>query len=150
VLTLSGVPLNIVRTKAAFKDRLEELISVIYSRVQYLLPWGLYAFHRIIEAECQRRGIVDYNESILSIAYLVDAGVPNFDALRLVNLDFERVDATRLSLAFRRLRKQEDTDIIGWLMVEKKSTLYKILRGTDNRAIDFDFDNLIADLSPQK
>jgi hypothetical protein len=50
--------------------------------------------------------------------------LPSFDANRLTNLDFERVDATRLY----RLYKQKGSlrlgvDITSWLVNENKDTL---------------------------
>src|SRR5262249_19168570 len=89
---LSGVPLTTVKLKSSFEKSLEDMISIIYSRVQFLLPWGLYATHKLVEEEASKRSINAYDGGLLAIAYLVDAGVPNFEALRLVNLDFERVD----------------------------------------------------------
>lgn len=139
---LEGIPLTSVKTQADFSKRLEELISIIYSRVQFLLPWGLYATHALVQEECRRRNITTYNDEILSLAYLVDAGVPNFDALRLVNLEFERVDATRLAKYYLQLRDR-DTDIIGWLISEAKSTILRVVRGSDNRRLDYDLDKLL-------
>jgi superfamily II DNA/RNA helicase len=143
-LWLSGIPLTQVRQSSGYfaTDRLEDLISVIYSRVQFLLPWGLYAFDRIVEEEAKRRGIIYHNE-IRLLAYLTDAGVPTFDAMRLVDLDFERVDATRLASTFQRSKIKEDVDIVGWLRVQPKESLYAIVRGPDERAIDYDLDGIL-------
>jgi hypothetical protein len=139
---LEGIPLMSVKTKASFNKKLEELISIIYSRIQFLLPWGLYATHELVQEECRRRRITTYNDEILSLAYLVDSGVPNFDALRLVNLEFERVDATRLAKSYAQLRNR-DTDIVGWLINESKSTIRDIVRGSDNRRLDYDLDKIL-------
>lgn len=142
---LAGLPLTKVKAQANVQNTLEELISVIYSRVQFLLPWGLYAMHELVLEECKRRGLSVYDEEILTLAYLIDAGVPNFDALRLVNLEFERVDATRLSKAYAMMKQRAriDTDIIGWLITQSRSNLYRILRGSDNRPIDHDLPQLL-------
>lgn len=142
---LEGIPLTSVRTKAEFSKKLEDLISIIYSRVQFLLPWGLYATHELVQEECRRRSITSYNDEILSLAYLVDAGVPNFDALRLVNLEFERVDAARIAKAYSRLQNR-DADIVGWLINESKSTILRIVRGSDNRRLDYDLDKILDSL----
>ncbi|MEW6130743.1 MAG: DEAD/DEAH box helicase [Acidobacteriota bacterium] len=140
---LSGVPLVSVKSKAEYKDSLEELIKVIYSRIQYLLPWGLYAFHRLVEEELKRRNIFSYSDEILSLAYLVDAGVPNYDALRLVRLDMERVDATRLAKEYHKRKPYLDTDIIGWLLKEDLDSVLAFVRGSDNRRIDPDLIRLL-------
>ncbi|HEV7377902.1 MAG TPA: hypothetical protein VGN95_24685 [Pyrinomonadaceae bacterium] len=145
---LAGVPFTVVRSRARNNfSRLEDLISVIYSRVQYLLPWGLYAMHRIVEEEATKRRI-PYNEEIRSLAYLADAGVPNFDALRLVALNLERVDATRLSSMYTRLdiREELNLDIVGWLIREKQEVIEQAVRGSDNRRIDYDLFALIEEL----
>lgn len=145
---LAGLPFTVVRSRARNNfSRLEDLISVIYSRVQYLLPWGLYAMHRIVEEEAAKRRI-PYNEEIRSLAYLADAGVPNFDALRLVALNLERVDATRLSSMYMRLgiREELNLDIVGWLIREKQEVVEQAVRGSDSRRIDYDLFALIEDL----
>lgn len=98
--------------------------------------------HELVQEECRRRNIVNYNDEILSLAYLVDAGVPNFDALRLVNLEFERVDATRIAKVYLQLRSR-DTDIVGWLTNQTKLTIFDIVKGSDNRRLDYDLDSLL-------
>jgi hypothetical protein len=143
---LEGIPLTTVKSQSSFDKKLEDLISVIYSRIQYLLPWGLYAMHELVQEECRQRNITSYTDEILSLAYLVDSGVPNFDALRLVNLDFERVDATRLSKAYLSLH-QRDTDILGWLINTDRNSIFSISRGSDNRRLDFDLNRLLDSLS---
>jgi superfamily II DNA/RNA helicase len=148
-LWLAGIPLSDVRRSISISSisRLEDLISVIYSRVQFLLPWGLYAFDRIVEEEAKQRAIV-YNGEIRLLAYLADAGVPTFDALRLVNLDFERVDATRLAAEYHRVGSfKQGVDIVGWIRTQSKENLYRILRGRDNRDLDFDLEVVLAGLS---
>ena len=105
---LDGMELSRAKEQAKFDDSLEELISVIYSRVQYLLPWGLYALDTLVEARARRLGI-HYGNPIRALAYLVDEGVPGYDALRLVNLHFERVDATRLVT----ISDQQRCDVVG-------------------------------------
>jgi len=134
---LSGVPLSTYEL-SAWDGRLENLISVIYSRIQYLLPWGLYAMDKIVEEEAKKRKI-PYNNDICSLAYLADAGVPDFDALRLVGLEIERVDATRLSnFYYRKGGLTQGVDIVGWLINEKASAIENCVKGVDNRRLDYD------------
>ncbi|EHJ47946.1 DEAD/DEAH box helicase domain protein [Solidesulfovibrio carbinoliphilus subsp. oakridgensis] len=143
---LSGIPLAAVKKEAGFDSSLEELVSVIYSRVQYILPWGIYAFHCLLEDECTRRGLACYSGEVLSVAYLVDAGVSSFDAFRLVKMDFERVDATRLADYYYKNRHKMQMDVMGWLANESDENIAKILRGWENRRIDFDLPRLIRHL----
>ena len=140
---MRGLPLTRVKALSNLSNSFEDLVAVIYSRVQYLLPWGLFAFHRLVENECVRRKITTYNDSILSLAYLSDAGVPNFNALRLVGLDFERVDATRLSYAYQESKASSIANIFGWLKATDRLSLYRIVRGADNRRMDYDFDSIL-------
>ncbi|OBW63495.1 MAG: hypothetical protein A9183_07170 [Dehalococcoides mccartyi] len=144
---LSGFPLMTVKSLSNYQHTLEDLISVIYSRVQYLLPWGLYATHELLCQECRNRGLTSYNDEVLSLAYLVDAGVPNFDALRLIGLDFERVDASRLSKEYKQKKSHLGVDIIGWLATENRDVIVSCVRGTDNRRLDYDFFSLLEKLS---
>jgi len=143
---LQGYPLQTVKLRAKWKKSPEELISVIYSRIQYLLPWGLYAMHRIVMGEARKRSI-EYNDEILKMAYLVDAGVPNFDALQLVNKNFERVDSTRISKIYRRSHK--DTTIVNWVNAQKIETIIGCVRGQDNRRLDSDLFTLLKKLKQQ-
>jgi superfamily II DNA/RNA helicase len=141
---LAGTPLNAINpgsTQGKIESRLEDLISIIYSRIQYLLPWGLYAVDRLLKEEAIKRSIPYANE-VGSLAYLADAGVPSFDALRLVGLDFERVDATRLSESYRKFTNR-DTDIISWLVRQSESRIMAWVKGADNRRIDYDLKTLL-------
>ena len=146
---LSGGPLATVQKETAEKSRLarvEDLVSVVYSRIQYLLPWGLFATDRIVASEAEKRGI-NYGNEIANLAFLADAGVPSFDALHLVHMDFERVDATRLAREFqRRGGLGLGFDILGWLKSERLVSLEHAIRGSDRRPIDFDFRRLLAEL----
>ena len=140
-----GVPFS--RIRRGRMKRIEDLVSVIYSRIQYLLPWGLYAFDRLVQEEAEHRGIA-YNNAIRSVAYLVDAGVPGFDALRLTHADIERVDATRLARRY----KQEgglrlDVDVLGWLSRLSPSDINSVVMGPDRRRIDFDLPRVLQKLS---
>ncbi|MDD5186816.1 MAG: DEAD/DEAH box helicase [Methanoregula sp.] len=143
---LQGLPLLTMKYRARWERSPEELIAVIYSRIQFLLPWGLYAMHRIVQEEAKRRSIV-YNDEILKIAYLVDAGVPSFAALQLANQDFERVDATRIAKYYRKYRK--DTTIFNWVNAQPTNTIIRYVRGQDNRRLDSDLFTLLAKLKTQ-
>jgi replicative superfamily II helicase len=137
---IMGVPFSAVKKSTRLRQikRVEDLISLIYSRVQYLLPWGLYAMDRILEIEAKRRGI-QYDHGVLNLAYLSDAGVPDFDALRLVNAGFERVDATRLSERYSdEGRLSSGRDVIGWIRQQELAKVQRWIRGTDSRKPDFD------------
>jgi DEAD/DEAH box helicase len=139
-----GIPFSTIRNPT--NRRLEDLISVMYSRIEYLLPWGLWAVDRFLQEEAQERGLT-YGHEIAQLAYLADAGVPNFDALRLVHQKFERTDATRLSHAFHGdSQARETTDVFGWLRGQEPERLRGIVRGRDRRAIDYDFGALLGDI----
>lgn len=138
---LMGVPFSKITRE---RGSIEELISVIYSRVQFLLPWGLYAFDRVVERECEDRGIT-YNNEIRSLAYLVDAGVPSFDGLRLVNGNFERVDAARLARAYRDEGGLSlGIDVIAWVASRSDEELASVVAGPESRRIDHDFLTLVS------
>jgi DEAD/DEAH box helicase/Helicase conserved C-terminal domain len=126
--------------------RLEELISLMYSKIQYLLPWGLYAVDRFMEEEAAERGL-EYGQQVASIAYLVDVGVPNFAAMRLTHLGFERTDAARLSRAYYADREaRETTDIVRWMRAQSNESLAVTVQGVDRRRIDYDFFRLVDEL----
>jgi hypothetical protein len=127
-------------------SRIEDLVSLIFSRVQYLLPWGLFAADRLVEAEAKVRGLY-YENAIVSMAYLADAGVPSFDALKLVNLEFERSDSARLAAEYRRRGGLNlGVDILTWVGTQKFSVLQNIVAGRDNRKLDFDFERKYDEL----
>ena len=140
-----GVPFSRIRSDRA--QRIEDLVSVVYSRIQYLLPWGLYAFDRLVEEEAARRSI-HYNNAVRSVAYLVDAGVPGFDALRLTRAEIERVDATRLAERYREeggLR--QGVDVVGWVSRLTEAQINAVVSGIDGRRVDFDLPGLARRLS---
>jgi hypothetical protein len=150
---LSGIPLTQVRTRSQNGnrwERLEDLIAIIYSRIQYLLPWGLYAADRLVEAEATQREIA-YSNGIRMLAHLADAGVPSLGALRLVGHNFERVDATRLAtLYYRRGGAQTGTDVVGWVLNQDQGTIERCVSGADNRRLDHDLLPLIQMLRQQR
>jgi hypothetical protein len=140
----SGHPFSSIRRQPRYKEsKLEELIRIMYSRVQYMLPWGLYAADRFVEEEAARRSI-PYNNELRSFAYLVDAGVPDLSALRLTTYGFERTDAARLADAYRREHDAyELVDIVGWVRGCAREEIYAIVRGPDRRRLDFDLNDLL-------
>lgn len=144
---LSGAPFTLLRTNlsgALRTSSIEDLIALIYSRVQFLLPWGLYAADKLVETEAANRQITYLNE-LRSIAYLVDSGVSNFDAMRLVHMEFERTDAQRLSVAYRReggLRL--GIDVISWLKTKNTDVIKRLVRGSDNRRLDYDLEARVS------
>jgi hypothetical protein len=130
---------------------LEDLIAVIYSRIQFLLPWGLWATDWLIEQEARKRNI-NYDNQVKNLAYLSDAGVPNFDALHLFHMQFERVDATRLSNAYIKSGGlQTGVDCVGWILSQPQRTIEEIVHGPDRRRLEFKFfdrlDAMRADLT---
>ncbi len=81
------------------------------------------------------------------MAYLADAGVPSFDALKLVNLEFERSDSARLAAEYRRRGGLNlGIDVLTWVAIQKFSLLQNILAGRDNRKVDFDFERKYEEL----
>jgi hypothetical protein len=122
----------------------------MYSRVQYILPWGLYAANRFVEEEVARRPF-PYDGELNRLAYLVDAGVPDWAALHLTSLGFERVDAARLSRVYFEDRlAAETTDIAAWVGAQEDAFLAGIVRGVDKRRIDHDFFMLVNKLRPRQ
>jgi len=147
---LSGVTFTSIRAQSKFEKRLEDLIAVIYSRVQYLLPWGLWATDWLIEQESERRKI-NYDNQVKNLAYLADAGVPNFNALRLTQLSFERVDSTRLSFAYSKAGGLDTgVDCVGWVISQPPVALEIVIRGQDNRRIEHGFFERIVALRSQR
>jgi hypothetical protein len=130
------------------QKKLEDLIKLVYSKIGYLLPWGLYAFDRFIDEVAQRREVT-YAGEVQSLAYLVDGGVPDMAALALTTRGFERSDAARLSRAYYSSREaRETTDIVRWLRAQPYERLLATVRGVDNRRIDHDFRRLVNELRP--
>lgn len=125
-------------------NTIEDLIALAYSRIQFLLPWGLYAADRLIESEARSRRITYLNE-VRSLAYLVDAGVSSFDAMRLVHLEFERTDAERLAAAYRAEGGMRmGLDIIQWLATKSTERIKAIVRGPDIRRVDYDLEGQLS------
>ncbi|MFC1974143.1 DEAD/DEAH box helicase [Chloroflexota bacterium] len=134
---LEGLPLSIIKsTQQKYVKDFGRLVSVIYSRVQYLLPWALFGMNDLIQYEAKNRGI-HVGGGVSDLSFLASEGVPSFDALTLVlQLDIERVDATRLADVFR--RDKPATDIIGWVKAQEWRRIVGITSGPDKRRLDPD------------
>lgn len=139
-----GKPFSAIRPTKR-EARLEDLIGLMYSEIQYILPWGLYATDRFVADEASDRKIA-YNKEVNQLAYLVDAGVPNLPALRLTSLGFERTDAARLSVEFARSPARHSADIVGWLIAQPSERIAQVIRGYDRRKLDFDFNRLLREV----
>lgn len=141
----AGMPFSTIK-RPDNVDSLEDLIRLVYSRIQYILPWGLYATDRFVAEETRRRGM-SYAGEVNLLAYLVDAGVPDWAALRLTSLGFERTDAARLSQAYFRSREsKESVDVVGWLLSQTVERLSMIVEGRERRRLDYDFVRTFKDL----
>lgn len=140
-----GKPFSQIKPTTREK-RLEDLIGLMYSEIQHILPWGLYATDRFVAEETVNRKM-NYANEVNHLAYLVDAGVPNWPALRLTTFGFERTDAARLSYAYLRSRNARDTaDIVSWVAAQADERLGQIVRGTDRRRVDYDFDRVMREI----
>lgn len=133
---LEGIPLTAIRNAEKGTQDFGRIVRIIYARVQYLLPWALFGVDELLQYEAKRRNI-RIEGGVRDLSVLAAEGVPNFDALQLVmQLDLERVDATRLSKAFRSRRR--DTDILGWLGSVSWETVAGTVTGSDRRRLDPD------------
>ena len=128
---IEGIPL------AAMADgrgnAFTQLVNNIYGRIQFLLPWGLYGLHELLEYEARRRSI-SVDSGVRDLSVLAAEGVPNFDALQLLQFGVERVDAARLSQQYQSRRR--DTDIYGWFKSSRWAEIERIVRGSDRRRVD--------------
>jgi superfamily II DNA/RNA helicase len=147
LLWLSGIPFAALRARLTGNLRsstIEDLIALVYSRIQFLLPWGLYAADRLIESEAQERGITYLND-LRSLAYLVDAGVSSFDAMRLVHFEFERTDAERLATAYHAEGGiKTGMDIGPWVASKSIDIIGAIVKGPDSRRLDYDLEERLS------
>lgn len=136
---ICGYSLTDIRIKTVNNKKLYDyarLVDLIYSRIQYLLPWALYGVNDLLEYEARKRNI-PFGSGVKDLSILSSEGVPNFDALLLcMKMDIERVDATRLSHVYR--IKRRNIDIINWFKGLKWNQVYTIVRGDDGRRIDPD------------
>ncbi|MCO7228402.1 DEAD/DEAH box helicase [Halomonas sp. CnH100-B] len=136
---IEGQPLTSIRDRQKNKN-LGELVRMIYSKVQYLLPWALYGVAELLAYEAKRRRIKVHG-GVRDLSVLAAEGVPNFDALQLVmGLGLERVDATRIAAAYGSSNngKRRTTDVIGFFKGLEAKDLSRIVRGNDRRRIDPD------------
>jgi superfamily II DNA/RNA helicase len=132
---IEGLPLTGIRDSQKEKD-LGNIVKVIYARVQYLLPWALYGLNDLIEYEAKQRKIRVLG-GVRDLSVLAAEGVPSFDALHLVlSLGIERVDASRIAAAYRRISPH--TDAVGFFIGLDWNTLVGVLRGPDRRRLDPD------------
>ncbi|ATB48421.1 DEAD/DEAH box helicase [Corallococcus macrosporus] len=133
---LEGLPLTIIRDRQDKEKSWSRLIKIIYARVIYLLPWALFGIDELVQYEARTRG-AKVGSGIRDLSVLASEGVPSFDALRLVlELDIERVDATRLAAQYQRGRKK--TDVLGWLRRQQWRDIVSIVREPDGRRLDPD------------
>lgn len=134
---IEGHPLSTIRERSAGGRPLRDyssLIDIIYSRIQYLLPWALFGVSELMEYEARRRNIF-FGSGVKDLSILASEGVPNFDAITMVlQLNIERVDASRLASYYS--RQKRDTDIIGWFKGLSWSSVAGIVIGSDKRRID--------------
>ncbi|KIP97052.1 hypothetical protein RU08_19585 [Pseudomonas fulva] len=136
---IEGQPLTSIRDRQKNKN-LGELVRIIYSKVQYLLPWALYGVAELLSYEAKRRKI-KIQGGVRDLSVLAAEGVPNFDALQLVmGLGLERVDATRIAAAYSSNNegRRRTTDIVGFFKGLEAKDLFRIVRGNDRRRLDPD------------
>jgi len=133
---IAGMPLS--KFRAERDSTFGRMIAKIYGRMQYLLPWGLFGMHELLQYEGKQRRLA-IGDGVSALSVLAAEGVPNFDALTLtLSLGVERADATRLSEAFRPLRLKT-TPITDWLAALPWSRAEEIVRGADRRRVDPSF-----------
>lgn len=149
---ISGYSLTDIRIKTVTKDKKRydygRLIDLIYSRIQYLLPWALFGVHELLSYEARNRNI-RFGSGVRDLSILSSEGVPNFDALLLcMKMDIERVDSTRLSYVYR--SKRRDEDIITWFKGLSWHEIYTIVRGNDRRRLDPDLKILYENIIKSK
>jgi hypothetical protein len=60
---------------------------------------------------------------------------------------FERTDAARLSFAYVRSREaRTTTDIVAWVAAQHDERLAQVVRGSDRRRLDYDFDRVVREI----
>jgi hypothetical protein len=128
---IEGIPLSAMGEERG-KD-FARLVNDIYGRIQFLLPWGLYGLHELLEYESRARRIA-IGSGVRDLSVLAAEGVPDFDALQLLQFGIERVDAARLSKRYHANRR--DTDVVGWFRSVSWGEIERVVRGTDGRRID--------------
>jgi len=129
---VKGIPLSSFQQErdASFG----RMISNVYGRMQYLLPWGLFGMHELLQYEAQRRTML-VSDGVSALSVLAAEGVPNFDALNLVlTLGIERVDATRLSERYARARAS--ADVTTWFSSLSWHEVERTVKGQEQRRLD--------------
>lgn len=78
---ISGIPLSSFQIErgASFG----KLISSVYGKMQYLLPWGLFGVHELLQYVASERRLI-ISDGVSNLSVLAAEGVPDFDALSLV------------------------------------------------------------------
>lgn len=129
---IRGIPLaNFQSERGASFGR---MVSNVYGRMQYLLPWGLFGMHELLQYEAKVRSIT-VSDGLSALSVLAAEGVSNFDALQLVlDMGLERVDATRLAERYK--REKVSANISDWFVAKSWSEIERTVRGTDNRRVD--------------
>ncbi|MCA1549696.1 DEAD/DEAH box helicase [Bradyrhizobium sp. BRP19] len=129
---IRGIPLsNFQSERGASFGR---MVSNVYGRMQYLLPWGLFGMHELLQYEARLRSIT-VGDGLSALSVLAAEGVSNFNALQLVlDLGMERVDATRLAERYK--REKVLADISDWFVSKNWSEIERVVRGADNRRVD--------------
>lgn len=129
---IEGIPLSNMRGED--EGDFGALVSTVYGRIQYLLPWGLYGLSELVEYEARIRSIA-VGTGLRDLSVLAAEGVPNFDALQLLmTFGMERVDAARLSTRYKSRRR--DADISSWFRATSWAEIERTVRGSDSRRID--------------
>jgi hypothetical protein len=135
---LRGFPLTAIRdfNEHTKKMGYSDLVKMIYARVQYLLPWALFGVHELVQLEAEERSL-HVGNGISELSALASEGVPNYDALNLVmQLDIERVDASRLARVY--FPNRNKFDIFTWLKSRPWPVIMNAVQSPDNRRLDPD------------
>jgi hypothetical protein len=129
---ISGIPLAQFQPERG--PSFGRMVSSIYGRMQYLLPWGLFGMHELLQYEAKQRSI-EVGDGLSALSALAAEGVPNFDALHLL-LDFgiERVDAARIAERYKSSRS--GSDVTGWFVAARWEDIERTVRGRDQRRVD--------------
>ena len=144
---LEGWPLRQIRSSQTRPIDYARLVEVIYARIQYMLPWALFGCDELLRLEAQQRKIY-VGSGVADLSALASEGVPSFDALRLVNFDIERVDATRLAEAYQKVRPA--TNIVEWLSSLQWDEIAHIVAGVDRRGIDPDLRSIVTEMAASR
>ena len=135
---IAGYSITDIRKETEYD--FNRLVDLIYSRIQYLLPWALFGVSELLDYEARKRQI-QFGSGVKDLSILASEGVPNFLALELsMKLDIERVDAVRLAIAYKNSRNR--SDIIDWFKQLEWQEINNIVRGGDRRRLDPDLKNL--------